>query len=275
MNNQLANAISSYKQDMSAQKAEREAQVDAGARSVLGSSYDGSAAARNQYEKVRKAGYTQQEIQEAVNSGIEWNQINEMVSSKAGNNSAKNYLAENGGHGKYYKAASASGSSTTKEVPSWRQPGTGFGTGSFAGNALVGSGRNQNLERAVRDLYGSDYQARIVEDIMAGRSKDETLSEASGDPAFVDYVLNYYDPIKTEYDNKNPNWSTIDYSSYGEPVEQQQTLPQQIKSELDQMEENGTGGRQQDQQYLLWKILHPSMTLEDYYRIFPNRAPKS
>jgi len=32
--------------------------------------------------------------------------------------------------------------------------------------------------------------------------------------------------------------------------------------------------RQKDQQYLLWKALHPNMTLEDYYRIFPNRAPK-
>ena len=32
--------------------------------------------------------------------------------------------------------------------------------------------------------------------------------------------------------------------------------------------------RQKDQQYWLWQALHPNMTIEDYYRIFPNRAPK-
>lgn len=143
------------------------------------------------------------------------------------NSKLKNYVAPTGTVNKasqYYQAGEQArtngtnkygkgGSALADAAIDHSKPATGFGTGNFAGTGW----KQNNVERAIRDLYGSDYQARIVEDIMAGRSKDETLSEASDDPAFVDFVLNYYDPIKTEYDNKNPNWSTIDYSSYGEP----------------------------------------------------------
>ena len=52
-----------------------------------------------------------------------------------------------------------------------------------------------------------------------------------------------------------------------------------LKADLDRMKEEGNSGVQEgqfaknDQQYALWHFLHPSGTLDEYYRIYPNRAP--
>ena len=52
-----------------------------------------------------------------------------------------------------------------------------------------------------------------------------------------------------------------------------------MKSDLDRMREEGNAGVQEgqfannDQQYALWHVLHPTGTLDDYYRIYPDRAP--
>ena len=52
-----------------------------------------------------------------------------------------------------------------------------------------------------------------------------------------------------------------------------------MKEDLARMEQEGNRGVQEgqfaknDQQYALWHLLHPTGTLDDYYRIYPNRAP--
>lgn len=59
------------------------------------------------------------------------------------------------------------------------------------------------------DLYGGDYQARLVEDIMAGRDKTSILTSASNDNDFgyYNYVSQGYDTVKGAYDNRDPNWA--------------------------------------------------------------------
>lgn len=50
---------------------------------------------------------------------------------------------------------------------------------------------------------------------------------------------------------------------------------QDIVSEgINQMREDNVSSRQGDQQYGLWQLLHPGQTIEDYYRIYPDRAPQ-
>ena len=92
MNNDLKAALDAYSNDIAEKKAEREASVDAAARSVLGSSYAGTPEARNDYERVRKSGISQLDIYDSVSAGIPYNYLSDAVKSYH-KNPANEYLA--------------------------------------------------------------------------------------------------------------------------------------------------------------------------------------
>lgn len=102
--------VRQYYQD---KKQARNDLVDAGARSVLGPAYDGSDTSRNQYSQLRRAGYSQNAIKTALDGGYTWDQVYSSFNGQKRTNPAKNYLAENGGHGRYYSAGAATTASSS------------------------------------------------------------------------------------------------------------------------------------------------------------------
>lgn len=79
MSNKLYEAQKAYNNDISATREQRQSAVDSDARQVFGQSYSGTPQERRSYEQVRRSGYSNDNIREALGAGYSWGQISDTV----------------------------------------------------------------------------------------------------------------------------------------------------------------------------------------------------